>query len=74
MDIVKALAQSRKAWVLLLAVVCVGVLAYVGRIEGQAALDFVKWLVTAWFGAVAIEDSAHKLTLPPPNQNGKDTP
>jgi hypothetical protein len=67
MNIVKSLAQSRKAWVLLIAIACVSGLAYTGRIDGQVALEFVKWLVTAWFGAVALEDGAHKLMLPPPN-------
>lgn len=65
MDMVKALAQSRKAWVLLIAIVAVVGLTAMKMIDGAQALDFVKWLVVAWFGAVAIEDGAQKLMVPP---------
>jgi hypothetical protein len=65
-DVLSALVRSRKAWVLLLAVVGVVAMNLAGRIDGAQALDFVKWLVSAWFGAVALEDAAHKLPMTPP--------
>ncbi len=36
-------------------------LALRGRVDGQVALDFVKWIVVAYFTKVAVEDGAEKL-------------
>lgn len=57
-----AFFTSRKAWVLLLAVVGVAALNITGKVTGPEALDFVKWLVGTWFAAVAAEDVAKKMT------------
>ena len=64
MNVLTALMQSRKAWVLVAATVVVIVLAVMHFVTGAQALDFVKWLVIAWFGAVAVEDGAQKMTVP----------
>jgi hypothetical protein len=55
-----AFMNSRKAWVLLLAIIGVVVMNVVGRIDHKDALDFIKWIVMAWLGAVAAEDAAAK--------------
>jgi len=57
-----ALVQSRKAWVLLLAIAGVVVMNVAGRVSGEEALSFIKWLTAAWFGAVAVEDAAKKMS------------
>ncbi len=67
-----ALAQSRKAWVVLAAVVGVIVMNVTGRVPGERALDFIKWIVMTWLGAQAAEDAAGKL-LVPPKSGGDET-
>jgi hypothetical protein len=57
------LYRSSAAIVLMLAVVGVVVMNVVGRIDGPDALDFIKWLVMAFFAKVAIEDGASKIAL-----------
>ena len=59
-----ALVRSRKAWVLLLAIVGVVAMNLAGRVAGVEALGFIKWIVAAWLGAVALEDSAAKIAAP----------
>jgi len=49
--------QSRKAVVLVFAIAGVVLMNYLGRISGEEALAFVKWVVTAWLAAQAIEDT-----------------
>lgn len=52
-----ALLNSRKAWIAVLSIVAVVALAALGKVDGAGALDFVKWLVSAWIGSVALEDA-----------------
>jgi hypothetical protein len=73
-DMLKALAKSRKAWVLLIAIVGVIAMNVAGRIDGTQAIDFIKWLVSAWFGAVALEDAALKLPMSPPSNESQEEP
>jgi hypothetical protein len=54
---IAGLASSRKAWVLLAAVVGAVVMNVAGRIDGDKALEFIKWLVMTWLGAQAYEDA-----------------
>jgi len=49
--------QSRKAVVLVFAIAGVVLMNCVGRIDGEKALDFIKWVVTAWLAAQALEDT-----------------
>lgn len=65
-----SLARSRKAWVLLVALVGVVVMNALGRVDGAQALSAIKWLVSAWLGAVALEDAALKLPMTPPASAG----
>jgi len=55
------LTNSTKAIVVVIAIVCVTVLAYVGKIESAQAVEFLKWALLGFLGAVAIEDGASKL-------------
>lgn len=74
MNVVQALLQSRKAWVVLLAVVGVVVMELVGKIGPRDALDAIKWLVSAWLGAQAAEDAASRWggpTAPPAGEPTK---
>lgn len=59
-----ALLGSRKAWIAMLSIVAVVALAALGKIDGAGALDFVKWLVSAWIGSVALEDAGAKRNPP----------
>ena len=59
------LLTSKKAIVMLIVVVAVTVLAALSKVQGQAALDFIKWVVMAWLGSQAVVDAAAK--LPPKN-------
>ena len=61
-DMLRALVTSRKAWVLLLAIVGVVAMNLAGKVTGSETLDFVKWLVGTWLAAVAAEDVAKKMT------------
>lgn len=71
-DMLSAFFTSRKAWVLILCVVGVVVMNLTGRIDGAAALDFIQWVVSAWLGAVALEDGASKLIpRPAPSPEGQ---
>lgn len=56
----KAFAGSRKALVLSVAIIGVVALNIAGKIEVQAALDFIWKIVGIWMGAVAVEDAAAK--------------
>lgn len=71
-NVIQTLLASRKAWVVLLAVVGVVVMELMGKISAKDALDALKWLVSAWLGAQAVEDAAEKhgsaaarVSLPP---------
>lgn len=57
------LSRSSAALILALAVIGVIVMNVVGRIEGEVALDFIKWLVMAFFAKIAIEDGAAKYAI-----------
>lgn len=59
-DMLKALVTSRKAWILLVCAAGVIALTVAGKATTSEALDFLKWLVAAWFGAVAYEDRSRK--------------
>jgi hypothetical protein len=59
------LVQSSKALVVAMAVLAVSWLCYYGKVTGPEALDFTKWLVIAFIGAVAIEDGSQKLITRP---------
>jgi len=62
-----ALLGSKKALIMLVAVVGAIVLAAIGKVDGQQALDFCKWVVMTWLGAQAVVDAAPKLRfLHPP--------
>lgn len=54
------LASSRKAIVVVLAIVIVGGMGFAHVVEGDKVLEFVKWLVMAWLGAQAYEDGKVK--------------
>ena len=54
----KTLAASSKATVLVAVVAVLGVLVYLGKLDGQAMLDAVTWLVPAWMAAHAGERGA----------------
>lgn len=58
--VAKLLVQSRKAWVVLFAIIGAIALAAMNRISAEASLEFVKWVVVAWLGAIAAEDAAEK--------------
>lgn len=60
LTVAKLLVQSRKAWVVLLAIIGAVLLAALGRISAAESLEFVKWIVVAWLGAIAAEDAAEK--------------
>lgn len=57
----RRLATSSTALLGIGAIVAIVVLAVYGRIDGQAATDFVKWIVIGYFTKVAVEDGAEKL-------------
>jgi hypothetical protein len=59
----KRLAKSSAAIVLALAVTGAIVMAGIGRISGDQALDFIKWLVVAFFLKVGAEDAASKYAI-----------
>jgi hypothetical protein len=64
MNIVKSLAQSRKAWVLLIAIACVSGLAYTdASMAGRARVRQVAR--NSMVRRRGLEDGAHKLMLPP---------
>lgn len=55
-EVLKNLAASRKALVMVAAVIAVTVLAGIGKLGSAPALDFIKWIVGIWLGAQAAED------------------
>lgn len=57
----RRLATSSAALLGVLSMAAVIMLAMYGRIEGQSALDFAKWIVIAYFTKVAVEDGAEKI-------------
>ena len=56
----RRLATSSTALLGILAIAAAITMSIYGRIEGQSALDFVKWVVIAYFTKVAVEDGAEK--------------
>jgi hypothetical protein len=54
------LTSSRKAIIVVTVVIGVVVLAAIGRVPQEQAMDFMKWIVVAWLGAQAYEDGAVK--------------
>lgn len=64
--VVSALVNSRKAWIFLLAVVGAIAMNLAGRIDGEKAIDFVKWVVGFWMASQAWEDGKkHEGGTPP---------
>lgn len=59
---VHRLTNSTKALVVIVSVLCVTALAYVGRIPASEAVEFLKWALLGFLGAVALEDGAKKMT------------
>lgn len=57
---VRRLLTSSKAIVAGVAVVGVIVMNVTGRIDSAKALEFITWVVMAYFGANALEDAAEK--------------
>jgi hypothetical protein len=55
------LAGSTKFLVALVAIVAVVVLAALGKYSSADAVAFVKWIVTAWLGAQAVQVGAEKV-------------
>lgn len=60
-EMLKAVAVSRKAWGAALALLVVGGLTLAGKVDGPVAVDFSKWIVGIWISAVAAEDVAKKI-------------
>ena len=52
------LLGSRKFWVSIVAIGAVVTFAVMGRIAGDQALDFIKWVIGAWLGSQAATDVA----------------
>jgi hypothetical protein len=59
--ILDLLSGTRKEWGIGLAIVGVVVLAALGRLEMPQAIDTIKWLISTWVGAVALETAAEKM-------------
>lgn len=53
--------KSSKGIILLVAIVAVAVLVGMDKVPSADALSFIKWVLAAFFGAVALEDGAEKL-------------
>lgn len=73
--VIIALAQSRKAWIFLLAVIGAVAMNLAGRIDSEKALDFVKWVVGFWMASQAWEDGkkheaggSNTPSSPPPSE------
>lgn len=60
-DGVKRLVGSSKAIVVMAGIAASVVLAYYHLVTGAEAMEFSKWLILAFIGAVAVEDGALKL-------------
>ena len=55
------LVTSRKFLISLVAVVVICLLAAAGKVGGDQAMDFVKWVLGAWLASQAATDVANKL-------------
>ena len=62
MDKMIELFTSRKFIVTLVAVASVTALAIIGKIDGEKALDFARWVLGAWIVAQAGTDAAKSMT------------
>jgi hypothetical protein len=60
-DGVKRIVGSSKAIVVMAGIAASVVLAYFQLVTGAEAMEFSKWLILAFIGAVAVEDGALKL-------------
>jgi len=60
-DVLARLLNSTKVWVLLAAIVAVTTLAILGKYPAQQAVEFAKWLVTAWLGSQAVQTGAESI-------------
>lgn len=60
-EVLKSFSHSRKAIVLVVAIIGVVILNILGKLDIQGALDFIKWIVGVWMASVAAEDAATKL-------------
>jgi len=60
MPVLRALASSRKAWVVLVAILGIIAMELAGKVAASDALEAIKWLVSAWLGAQAAEDAASR--------------
>lgn len=65
LDTIKRLMASRKALVMVVAIIGVVVLAGLGRVTSEQALGFIKWVVIAFIGGTALEDAATKNRVNP---------
>lgn len=67
MDVVLALARSRKFWAAVLGVVSVIMvnLGFKELVPEQvtAITDAITWIVATWIGSIAVEDAALKRAL-----------
>lgn len=52
------LLGSRKALVAMLAIIAVSALSAMGRVAGEQAVDFCKWVVMTLIGSQALVDAA----------------
>jgi hypothetical protein len=57
-----SLLTSRKAIVMLFSIIAVSALAALGKIAGNDALDFVRWVVLVWIGSQAAVDAITRRT------------
>ena len=73
MTVLIDLLNSRKALIMLLAVVGAFLLAALGKVAGDQALEFVKWVVMTWLGAQAVVDAATRPRLQPKEQPSAPT-
>lgn len=60
-DVVKSLLASRKAWIAVLSVLAMAVLAGIGKVTTTQLVDFLKWTTSAWLASIAVEDAAGKM-------------
>jgi hypothetical protein len=52
------LLGSRKFWVSIVAIGAVITFAVLGKVAGDQAMDFIKWIIGAWLGSQAATDVA----------------
>jgi hypothetical protein len=65
LEAINRLLSSRKALMMLAAVIAATTLASLGKVTGTEALEFVKWVVLVWIGAQAAVDAVTRRPIPP---------